>query len=57
MAMCVQILGHETSCRDHSAFRIEAGEANILIDPFGPITRPGTTDGAADLSQEVDKGR
>jgi L-ascorbate metabolism protein UlaG (beta-lactamase superfamily) len=34
MAMFVQILGHEATCRDHSAFRIEAGEAKILIDPF-----------------------
>ena len=57
MAMFVQILGHETNCRDHSAFRIEAGEVKILIDPSGPITRPGTTDGAAALRQELDKGR
>jgi hypothetical protein len=27
MAMFVQILGYEATCRDHSAFRIEAGEA------------------------------
>src|SRR5262249_33450591 len=31
----------------HSAFRIEAGEAKILIDPFLSDNRPGTTDGAA----------
>ena len=34
MAMLVQILGYEATCRDHSAFRIGAGEAKILIDPF-----------------------
>jgi L-ascorbate metabolism protein UlaG (beta-lactamase superfamily) len=34
MAMFVQLLGDEATCRDHSAFRIEAGEAKILIDPF-----------------------
>ena len=34
MAMFVQILGHEATCRDHFAFRIAAGEAKILIDPF-----------------------
>jgi L-ascorbate metabolism protein UlaG (beta-lactamase superfamily) len=34
MAMFVQLLGDEATCRDHSAFHIEAGEAKILIDPF-----------------------
>jgi hypothetical protein len=29
MAMFVQILGHETNCRDHSAFRIEAGGVKL----------------------------
>ena len=35
--------------RGPSAFRIEAVEAKILIDPFYPISRTGTTDGAAAL--------
>jgi len=29
----------------HFAFRIEAGAAKILIDPFCPTTCQGTTDG------------
>ena len=33
----------------HPAFRIEAGEAKILIDSFLSDNRPGTTDGAATL--------
>jgi hypothetical protein len=34
MAMFVQILGHESTCREHLATRVEEGEAKILIDPF-----------------------
>ena len=58
MAMFVQILGHEATCRDHSAFRTEAGEAKILVNPFLSDNPCRDNGWSGCLSrQELDTGR
>ena len=54
--MTEETISMKLTWHGHSAFRIEAGAAKILIDPFCPITRPGTRGGSAAVQARTRHG-